>query len=516
MLTSPPPSPTPNFSFQELLRKLADADHLCLVRQVQEFYADFHAVNMDLFSLSLSGSLSLSRPKATWAHVEETALKRCASGLLALLLSLKLKPTVRYAASSDAAASIARDVVGAIGGERELFTFNRQAGAPLLLLIDRKEDPVTPLLLQWTYQAMVHELLPGGIAHNRVNLRSAKGVSKDLEEVVLSPSDDAFFRENMYNNYGDVAANIQSMLDEYTKEHKKTSEALSSIEDMQRFVDRYPELKSKGLAVGKHVALMSEMGNSVDSRRAMELSEIEQNISCSENAADHLREVQNFLTSGSGPADPFDALRVTMLYALRYERAAPGKVAELRRFVAERLDMQDSLGLIDALIGLAGAGVRGADLFGSAGSGTAAGMLSRLASTVKRSVAGVHNVYTQHQPLMTTLLDQLARGKLSRSAFPFVGAEPPPGKISTVVVFFVGGATYEEAAKVADINSGRLILGGPTGGPAAATQGAPVTQPPFRVILGGSTIHSAKTFLAELQRAATGSGSHVNVNMDVM
>ena len=519
-LTPPPP--------QELLRKLADADHLCLVRHVQELYADFHAINVDLFSLSLNGSLTLSRPKVTWAAPEEIALRRCTSGLLALLLSLKLKPTVRYASSSEAAASIAREVVGAIGGERELFTFNRTSGSPLLLIIDRKEDPITPLLMQWTYQAMVHELLPGGILNNRVNLRSAKGVSKDLEEVVLSPSDDVFFRENMYNNYGDVAANIQSMLDEYTKEHKKTSESLSSIEDMQRFVDRYPELKSKGLAVGKHVALMSEMGNSVDARRAMELSEIEQNISCSENAADHLEEVQNFLMGGSGgggggergPADPFDALRLTMLYALRYERAAPRKVADLRRFVAERLDMQDSLSLIDALLKLAGAGMRAAGLFETP-AGTAAGMLHRLASTVKRSVAGVQNVYTQHQPLMTTLLDQLARGKLSRSAFPFVGSEAPPGKISTVVVFFVGGTTYEEAAKVADINAGRLILGGPTGGPALASPllpGAPLIQPPFRVILGGTTVHSAKSFLAELQRSASGGGSHVALNMgeDVM
>ena len=483
------------------------------MRQVQEFYADFHAVNPDLFSLSLTGTLSLCRAKSGYSHADEANLKRCSAGLLSLLLAFKVKPYVRYSAASDAAAAIAREVAGAIGGERELFTFNRQAGAPLLLIIDRKEDPVTPLLTQWTYQAMVHELLPGGIRNNRVDLKHAKGVSKDLEEVVLSPSDDAFFRENMYNNYGDVASNIQAMLDEYTKEHKKTSESLSSIEDMQRFVDKYPELKSKGLAVGKHVALMSEMGTAVDAHRFMELSEMEQNIACSDNPADHLRDVTAFLTGG-GRTDPFDALRLTMLYALRYERSRPDKVAELRRFVAERLDMQDSLALVDALLALAGAGARSSDLFGAAGG--AGGMLSRLASTVKRSVAGVQNVYTQHQPLLTSLLDALARGKLPRSTFPYVGAEPPPGKVSTVIVFFVGGATYEEAAKVADINAGRLPIGG-AAAPAAGGApggGAAAAAAPFRVVLGGSTIHSAKTFLAELQRAATGGGAHTAVQVE--
>lgn len=52
---------------------------------------------------------------------------------------------------------------------------------PLLLILDRRDDPVTPLLSQWTYQAMVHELL--GLNDNRVVLKGAPGVRKDLEEV---------------------------------------------------------------------------------------------------------------------------------------------------------------------------------------------------------------------------------------------------------------------------------------------------------------------------------------------
>lgn len=40
---------------------------------------------------------------------------------------------------------------------------------------------MTPLLSQWTYQAMVHELL--GLNDNRVVLKGAPGIRKDLEEV---------------------------------------------------------------------------------------------------------------------------------------------------------------------------------------------------------------------------------------------------------------------------------------------------------------------------------------------
>ena len=61
------------------------------MRQVQEFYADFYAVNPDLFTLNLGGTLALSRPKALYHPQDEVALKRCTAGLLALLLSFKVR-----------------------------------------------------------------------------------------------------------------------------------------------------------------------------------------------------------------------------------------------------------------------------------------------------------------------------------------------------------------------------------------------------------------------------------------
>ena len=115
---------------------------------------------------------------------------------------------------------------------------------------------------------------------------------------------------------------------------------------------------------------------------------------------------------------------------------------------------------------------------------------------------GVQNVYAQHQPLLVGLLDKLAKGEtgkgdMSRAVFPFLGPEPAPGKFGVVIIFIVGGATYEEAYKVAEINAGRLAIGKP--GSAAAGSNA-VTPPPFRVILGGSSILNTPNFLAEITR----------------
>jgi vacuolar protein sorting-associated protein 45 len=44
---------------------------------------------------------------------------------------------------------------------------------------------------QWTYQAMVHELL--GIQNNRVSLAHVPDVHKDLRDLVLSSEQDEFY-----------------------------------------------------------------------------------------------------------------------------------------------------------------------------------------------------------------------------------------------------------------------------------------------------------------------------------
>lgn len=62
---------------------------------------------------------------------------------------------------------------------------------------------MTPLLNQWTYQAMIHELL--GINTNRVDLSMVKGLSEEMKEIVLSSNEDEFFNRVMHMDFGEVA-----------------------------------------------------------------------------------------------------------------------------------------------------------------------------------------------------------------------------------------------------------------------------------------------------------------------
>ncbi|KAE8718620.1 hypothetical protein F3Y22_tig00110009pilonHSYRG00262 [Hibiscus syriacus] len=79
--------------------------------------------------------------------------------------------------------------------ESGLFYFRRMEVSPLLLIVDRRDDLVTPLLNQWTNQAMVPELI--GIQDNKVELRSVGKFPLDQQEVMPSSEQDAFFKANI-------------------------------------------------------------------------------------------------------------------------------------------------------------------------------------------------------------------------------------------------------------------------------------------------------------------------------
>ena len=62
--------------------------------------------------------------------------------------------------------------------ESQLFDFRLTQVPPLLLILDRRNDPVTPMLSPWTYQAMVHELL--GVRNGRVDMSRVPDIRPEL------------------------------------------------------------------------------------------------------------------------------------------------------------------------------------------------------------------------------------------------------------------------------------------------------------------------------------------------
>lgn len=448
-----------------MLSRLAQADEGENIRQVQEYYGDFLAVNDDLFHLGIDHSLALSGPNSSRSLEASRVFEQNVKGVLALLLAVKRRPSqIRYQGASDLARRMAASIQDQIEND-DIFDFRRQDG-PLLLILDRRDDPVTPLLTQWTYQAMVHELL--GLNNNRVILRGAPGIKKDLEEVVISATQDPFFAAQRYANFGDLGTAVKGLLDEYQR-NAKMNENISSIEDMQAFMERYPAFRSHALNVSKHVALMGELARLTDVYHLLDISQLEQEIACSTDHSGHKRELLEKIESVA--VQKADKLRLALLYMIKYE--SYNELNEIKSALSRQ--GVDKVYLLDAILNYAGDHKRASGLFSQGG------LIAKLGKTISSTVNGVENVYTQHVPLLQHTLENIAKGKLKDSTYPLAtGGNAPAGKPLEVIVFMVGGVTYEEALTVADFNKNNQLT---------------------RVILGGSCVQNSTSFLEELKIA---------------
>ncbi|KAL0724289.1 hypothetical protein Bca4012_038888 [Brassica carinata] len=458
---------------------LADSDEHEAVQQVQEFYADFVAGDPYHFTLNMASNHLYMLPAVVDPSGLQRYSDRVVDGIAAVFLALKRRPVIRYQRTSDTAKRIAQETAKLMyQHESGLFDFRRTESSPLLLVIDRRDDPVTPLLNQWTYQAMVHELI--GLQDNKVDLRAIGSLSKDQQvEVVLSSEQDAFFKANMYENFGDIGMNIKRMVDDF-QQVAKSNQNIQTVEDMARFVDNYPEYKKMQGNVSKHVTLVTEMSKLVEARKLMLVSQTEQDLACNGGQGAAYEAVTDLLNNES--VSDMDRLRLVMLYALRYEKENPVQLMQLFNKLASRSPKYKP-GLVQFLLKQAGVEKRSGDLFGNRD-------LMNIARNMARGLKGVENVYTQHQPLLFQTMESITRGRLRDVDYPFVGDHFQQGRPQEVVIFMVGGTTYEESRSVALQNA---------------------TNSGIRFILGGTAVLNSKRFLMDLEEAQriARSGSHM-------
>ena len=475
-----------NIYFSNIIRKsslerLAEADDHEVVKAVQEYFADYIVVNPDLMSLNLGF------PKQRlWSHSPDLwntdTLQRTTEGVCALLLSLKKNPLIRYEKNSLMAKKLATEIRYQLTQEEALFSFRKTDTPPILLILDRRDDPITPLLTQWTYQAQVHELL--GIHNGRVDLSEIPDVRPELKEIVLSQDQDPFFKKNMYQNFGDLGGNIKDYVSQYQSRTQSNAQ-IESIEDMKRFVEDYPEFRKLSGNVSKHVTLISELSRRVSADNLLDVSELEQSLVCNDNHNSDLRTLQQTLPNPSIPST--NKLRLVALYAIRYSRHPNNALPILLDLLATVASVPTSqLAIIPKLLAyhhsLQSPPVAGStgfsDLFSPDNASSPFSQLRR-----NLNLKGVENVYTQHCPRLETTLQSLLKGRLKELQFPFLeGMGHTRDKPQDIIVFMVGGTTYEEARVVAQVN--------------ASVAGV-------RVVLGGTTVHNSETFLAEVEDAVS-------------
>ena len=112
---------------------------------MEEDFADFVALSPSCADLQVPSLPCLA------IAAEPTVDKILIDKLVSVCMALKRRPTVR--ARSQVARQVARMLASEFsvqGTLRDCSDFKRTDSAPLLLLIDRRDDLITPIVKDWT------------------------------------------------------------------------------------------------------------------------------------------------------------------------------------------------------------------------------------------------------------------------------------------------------------------------------------------------------------------------------
>lgn len=205
------------------LQQLAAADKHDIVRSVFEIFSDFYPLTPDVFHLNVMQDIILTKPQNQWGELGNEVMHRITDGIFSVLLALRKFPVIRYQRSSEVCYNLADRLHEKLREDHDLMvSYMARSGRHkttidgvdqtcVLLILDRREDPVTPLLHQWNYMGMLHELI--GISNNRVFLRRLG--EDDNKNIALSTDQDKFYYDNLFSNFGDLAMNISAYVEHY-------------------------------------------------------------------------------------------------------------------------------------------------------------------------------------------------------------------------------------------------------------------------------------------------------------
>ena len=455
-----------------------------LIKSVHEYYGDYYAVSPNLIHMNtttynLYHTIRSAKVDLELITVQQLQYNRDLQCILSLLLSLNKKSDIRYSVGSEQCKRIAQEINIAYKQNTDLFNSMPQSiDNSVLLILDRRDDIVTPLITPWSYHAMIHELLC--IHNNQVDMSHTdytgpgSTAQKRISQLVLSSSSDQFDVNHRYSNFGDLGVAVKKLVDRYQVTHK-TNAKLDSLDDMSKFMDNYTEFKQEQTEVYKHMALFTELNRIIKSRLLMACSELEQELVCGNSP--HQDMLDRLLpVIQDSRYDYYDKLRLYLLYSIRYESHTSNAIQHIKQVLQSlAVSPQDKYrcNVCEVLLNYGGHNVRKSDLFHETVS------VKQLLRKAKTTVSGIDNIYTQHKPLLHTILNELCSGDLKTTTHQYIdstGQLSSRTKYRHIIVYIMGGVTYAESQVCDQIMKDYNV----------------------KVVLGGTYIHRSQSFLDEL------------------
>ncbi|XP_055817442.1 protein transport Sec1a-like [Solanum dulcamara] len=272
----------------------------------------------------------------------EASLNVIATRISTVFASLKEFPFVRYRAAKGQDESTATNFRELVPGKLATAIWNNismykssipnypQKETCELLILDRSVDQIAPVIHEWTYDAMCHDLLDMDGNKYVHEVPSKTGGPPEKKEVLLEDQDPVWL-ELRHTHIADASERLHDRFTNFVSKNKaaqmeQRDGSELSTRDLQKMVQALPQYNEQKERLSTHVEIAGELNKIIRETGLRELGQLEQDLVFGDAGT---KEVINYLRSKQDTSGE-NKLRLMMIYASVYPEKFEGdKAAKL-------------------------------------------------------------------------------------------------------------------------------------------------------------------------------------------
>lgn len=256
--------------------KLAGTPELASrLKSLAELNLHFLAVEAQAYTLASARSFGLGRSTGL-GEAEMNAARKLATVCATLG---EMRPRIRFRAGNNRARALGACVLDS------LRSSDQNDGGATLLILDRVDDPLTPLLHEYTYQALIQDMLDvEGEARDRVRYAKATKAGETVDDVAILNENDALWVEMRHKHVAKVIDALRARLSDFFQTNAAAATlargagADLSLGDMASALKKLPEFQAASAALNKHMTIAHECLSRFHTASLLETSQLEQTL----------------------------------------------------------------------------------------------------------------------------------------------------------------------------------------------------------------------------------------------
>ncbi|CAL9196207.1 unnamed protein product [Musa hybrid cultivar] len=413
-----------------------DASVLPRIGALSEMNLEYFAIDSQGFVTDHERALEeLFGENAEGSHKYNACLNTMAIRVATVLASLREFPNVRYrAAKSSLDVSMLTTLRDLVPTKLAAAVWNYLAKYKAtipdfpqretceLLIVDRSIDQIAPIIHEWTYDAMCHDLLNMDGNKYTHEVPSKTGSTTEKKEVLLEDHDPIWL-ELRDAHIADASERLHEKMTNFITKNKAAQIHHSSRDggelstrDLQKMVQALPQYSEQIDKLSLHVEIAGKINRVIREQGLREVGQLEQDLVFGDAGT---KELINFLRTKQDVSRE-NKLRLMMLYASIYPEKFEGekgsKLMELAQLSSDDMIAVNNMRYLG-----------GSDTKKASGSGFS---LKFDISKKKHAVRKERNSEETWQlsrfyPLIEELLEKLSNGNLPKDEYPCMN-DPSP------------------------------------------------------------------------------------------